>query len=53
MFLFEDYRQQFEDIMINRMRDLNQEQLQVEALVFCSWISIEVLTALSNPVVKT
>jgi len=52
-FIFEDYRQQFEEIMIKRMGDLNQEQQQVEAIVFCSWLSIEVMTALSKQVVRT
>jgi len=47
-FMFEDYRQQFEDIVIKRMGDLTQEQQNVEALVFCSWLSIEVMSALSN-----
>ena len=52
-FMFEDYRQQFEDIVIKRMGDLTQEQQQVEAIVFCSWVSIEVMTALSKQVVRT
>ncbi len=52
-FIFEDYRNSFENIMEKRLGDLNQEQQQVEALVFCSWISIEVLTALSKQVVRT
>ena len=47
-FIFEDYRKTFEKIIIKRMGDLNQEQHQVEAIVFCSWVSIEVMTALSK-----
>jgi len=52
-FIFEDYRQQFEEIMTKRMGDLTQEQKQVEAIVFCSWLSIEVMTALSKQLVRT
>lgn len=48
-FIFEDYRKPFEKILIKRMEtDLTLEQQQVEAIVFCSWVSIEVMTALSN-----
>jgi hypothetical protein len=53
-FVFEDYRKDFEKIITKRLGDnLTQEQLQVEAIVFCSWVSIEVMTALSNQYMKT
>lgn len=48
-FIFEDYRKAFERIIKKRMEtDLTQDQQQVEAIVFCSWVSIEVMTTLSN-----
>ena len=52
-YFFENRRQRFQDIMTQRMGDLNQEQQQVEAIVFCSWVSLEVMTALSNQYIET
>jgi hypothetical protein len=53
-FIFEDYRQSFENIMKKRMGiDLTSEQQQVEAIVFCSWVSIEVMASLSNQDIRT
>lgn len=52
-FMFEDYRQRFEEIITQRMGDLTPEQHQVEATLFCAWLSIEVMTALSKQVIRT
>ena len=53
-FMFEDYRKPFEKIMEKRLgANLTEEQHHVEAIVFCSWVSIEVMTALSNQDIRT
>ncbi len=53
-FIFEDYRKPFEKNIRARLgADLTLEQQQVEAIVFCSWVSIEVMTSLSNQDIRT
>ena len=53
-FMFEDYRKPFEKVMEIRLgADLTLEQQQVEAIVFCSWVSLEVMTSLSNHYIRT
>lgn len=52
-FLFEDYRKRFEDILEKRWGLMDEQRHQVEATVYCAWMSIEVMTALSNQFVGT
>ena len=53
-FLFEDFRNAYETLIKERFsEDLTDEQQQVESIVFCSWVSIEVMTELSNPDIRT
>ena len=52
-FLFEDYRRDFERLIQEEFNeDLNNEQMQVESIVFCSWVSLEVMRELSTQQIK-
>jgi len=48
-FLFEDYRRDFERLIQEEFNEkLSEEQKHVEAIVYCSWITLEVMSVLST-----
>ena len=48
-YLFSKYRRDFELLIQDRFTEtITEEQKQIEALVFCAWVSIEGMTALSS-----
>ena len=53
-FLYQDYKAGFEEKILKRFNQkMTEEQLQVEGIVFCSWISLEVMRELFTNECKT
>jgi len=47
-FLFEDYRNRFKTVLDRRWGLMDEQRHQVEATVFCAWMSIQVMKSLSD-----